>query len=70
MLDCDWLAVNLNRICSAIEDVLVTRGDLSKETAAKFASLILLKHQFEGSRKIGLTSMIKELIVKDKKQRS
>ena len=61
-------AVNLKRICSAIEDVLVTQGDLSKETAAKFKSLILLKHrhQFEGPRKIetGLTSMIKELIVK------
>ena len=61
-------AVNLKKICSAIEDVLVTQGDLSKETAAKFKSLILLKHrhQFEGPRKIdtGLTSMIKELIVK------
>ena len=61
-------AVNLKKICTAIEDVLVTQGDLSKETAAKFRSLILLKHrhQFEGPRKIdtGLTSMIKELIVK------
>ena len=61
-------AVNLKKICSAIEDVLVTQGDLSKDMAAKFKSLILLKHrhQFEGPRRIdtGLTSMIKELIVK------
>ena len=64
----DLEAINLKKICSAIQDVLVTQGDLSKDTAAKFKSLILLKHrhQFEGPRKIetGLTSMIKELIVK------
>ena len=36
----DLEAINLKKICSAIEDVLVTQGDLTKETAAKFKSLI------------------------------
>ena len=55
-------------ICEAIQDILVTQGDLDKDTAAKFRNLLMLKHrhQFEGPRKVdsGFTSMIKELIVK------
>ena len=64
----DLEAVNMKKICEAIEDILVTQGDMSKETALKFRNLLLMKHrhQFEGPRKVetGLTSMIKELLVK------
>ena len=64
----DLEAVNMKKICEAIEDILVTQGDMNKETALKFRNLLLMKHrhQFEGPRKVetGLTSMIKELLVK------
>ena len=66
MLDLE--AINMKKICEAIQDILVTQGDLHKDTAAKFRNLLMLKHrhQFEGPRKVdsGFTSMIKELIVK------
>ena len=44
----------MKKICEAVEDILVTQGDLNKETAAKFRNLLLMKHrhQFEGPRKI------------------
>ena len=64
----DLEAINMKKICEAIQDILVTQGDLDKDTAAKFRNLLMLKHrhQFEGPRKVdsGFTSMIKELIVK------
>ena len=64
----DLEAINMKKICEAIEDILVTQGDLNRDTADKFRNLLMLKHrhQFEGPRKIesGFTSMIKELLVK------
>jgi len=63
----DLEASNLLKISNSLVEVLVTQGDVSRDTAIKLKDLYILKHrhQFEGPRKVdtGLAAVIKELLV-------